>query len=166
LEGLGINLPLLLAQIVNFFLLLGLLYLFAYKPVLKMFDERSKRIKESMEMTESVKQQAAEAGEETKKRIEASGKEGQEIIARAVKTGEEIRLKALEEAKPEAEAVVARARQEILKEREEAITALRREFSDLTIIAAEKVIDKDLDREAHLKLIEKVLDESEALKKG
>jgi len=43
---------------------------------------------------------------------------------------------------------------------------LRREFTDLTIAAAEKIIEQELDKEAHRKLIDKVLDESETLKKG
>ena len=94
MEGLGINLQLLIAQIINFLLLLGLLYLFAYKPILRMFDERANRIKESMDLTESVKEQAANAEEEARKRIEEAGKEGQEVIARAIKTGEEIKQKA------------------------------------------------------------------------
>lgn len=163
---LGINLQLLVAQIINFLLLLGLLYLFAYKPILRMFDERANRIKESMDMTESVKKQAENAEEEAKKRIEEASQEGQEVIARAIKTGEEIRQKAEQDAKPEAEALVARARQEIQQERDEAITELRKEFTDLTISAAEKVIEQELDKEAHRKLIDKILDESETLKKS
>ncbi len=166
MEGLGINGPLLVAQIINFLILLGLLYLFAYKPILKMFDERANRIKESMDMTESVKEKAVSAEEDAKKRLEEAGREGQEVIARAIKTGEEIRQKAEQDAKPEAEALVTRARQEIQQERGEAIAELRKEFTDLTITAAEKVIEKELDKESHLKLIEKVLDESDTLKKS
>jgi F-type H+-transporting ATPase subunit b len=164
LEGLGINLQLLIAQIINFLLLLGLLYLFAYKPILRMFDERASRIKESMDMTESVKEQAANAEEESRKRIEEAGKEGQEVIARAIKTGEEIKQKAEQDAKPEAEALIARARNEIQQERDEAITELRKEFTDLTISAAEKVIEQELDKESHRKLIDKVLEESDILR--
>mgnify|MGYP003340977435 CR=1 FL=1 len=41
MEGLGINVPLLIAQVINFLILLGLLYLVAYKPIMKMFDQRS-----------------------------------------------------------------------------------------------------------------------------
>jgi len=165
LEGLGINVQLLVAQIINFLILLGLLYLFAYKPILRMFDERANRIKESMDLTESVKEQAANAEEDTKKQMEKASREGQEVIARAIKSGEEIRQKAEQDAKPEAEALVTRARQEIQQERDEAITELRKEFTDLTITAAEKIIEQELDKEAHRKLIDKVLDESESLKK-
>jgi len=166
LEGLGINVQLLVAQIINFLILLGLLYLFAYKPILKMFDERANRIKESMDMTESIKEKAASAEEDAKKRLEEAGREGQEVIARAIKTGEEIKQKAEKDAKPEAEALVSRARQEIQQERDEAVAELRKEFTDLTISAAEKVIEKELDKEEHRKLIDKVLDESETLRKG
>ncbi|MFC2047982.1 F0F1 ATP synthase subunit B [Chloroflexota bacterium] len=155
----------LLAQIINFLILLGLLYLVAYKPILRMFDERSRKIKESMEQTESIKEQAARADEEAQKRIEAASKEGQKAIAQAVRTGEEVRRKAQEEAKPEAEALIAKARLEIQRERDEAIEELRKEFTDLTIAAAEKVIEQSLDKEAHRQLIDKVLEESETLKK-
>ncbi len=166
MEGLGISLPTLLAQIVNFGILFGLLYLVAYKPILRMFDERSRRIKESMEETESIKEQAAQAEEEAKKRIEAASKEGQEVVARAVRTGDEVRQKAQQEARPEAEALIAKARLEIQRERDEAIDELRKELTDLTIVAAEKVIERSLDKEAHRQLIDKVLEESSFLKKS
>ena len=166
MEGLGISLPTLLAQIINFAILLGLMYLVAYRPIMRMFDERSRKIKESMEQTESIKEQAAHAEEEAEKRIEAASKEGQEMVSRAVRTGEERRQQAQQEAKQDAESLVARARTEIQRERDEAIDELRREFADLTIMAAEKVIDRSLDKEAHRQLIDKVLKESTTLKKG
>ena len=166
MEGLGINLPTLLAQIVNFLILFGLLYLVAYKPILRMFDERSKRIKESMDQTEAIKEQAANAEEETKKRIEAAGKEGQEVISRAMRTGEEARQRAHQEAGKEAEVIIDKGRLEIERQRDEAIDELRREFTDLTIDAAEKVIERSLDKEGHREIIEKVLDESTILKKS
>ena len=166
LENLGINLPTLLAQIINFAILFGLLYLVAYKPIMRMFDERSRKIKESMEQTEFIKEQAVHVEEEVKKQLEAAGGEGQEVIARAVRTGEEIRRGAQQEARQEAESLIARARMEIQRERDDAIDELRKEFADLTILAAEKVIDRSLDKEAHRQLIDKVLEESTTLKKG
>jgi len=166
LANLGISLPTLVAQIVNFVILFGLMYLVAYKPLMRMLDERSRRIRESMERTELIKQQAARAEEEVKKQLEVAGKEGQEVIARAVRTGEELKRGAQQEARKGAEALTARARTEIQRERDEAITELRRAFADLTVLAAGKVIDRSLDKEAHRQLIDKVLEESTTLKKG
>jgi len=165
-EGLGISLPTLLAQIVNFGILLGLLYLVAYKPIMRILDERSRKIKESMEQTELIKQQAEHAEEEVKKQLEVAGKEGMEIVARAARTGEEVRQKAQQTARQDAESLIARARAEIQRERDEAIDELRKEFADLTILAAGKVIEKSLDKQAHRQLIDKVLEESTTLKKG
>jgi len=143
LEGLGINLPTLLAQIIS-----------------------SRKIKESMEQTELIKEQAAHAEEEVRKQLEAAGKQGQEIINRAVRTGEEVRQEAQAQARQEGETLLTRARTEIQRERDEAIDELRKEFADLTILAAGKVIERALDKEAHRQLIDKVLEESTQLKKG
>jgi len=166
LTSLGINWQLLLAQVINVAVLFGLLYLVAYKPIMRMLDERSRKIKDSMEQTEYIKQQAERAEGEAEKRIDAAAKEGQEAIARAVRTGEGVKREAQQQAKEEAEALVTRARAEIRRERDEAIDDLRKEFADITIAAAGKVIDRTLDKKAHREIIEKVLDESTTLKKG
>jgi F-type H+-transporting ATPase subunit b len=158
-------LPTLLTQVVTFIILLVILRLVAYKPIMRMLDERSRRIRESMEQAEAIREQSARAGEEVKKQLEAASREGQERIARAVKAGEEVKQKAQEEARQGAEALLNRARAEIKQERNEAIDAVRREFADLTIMAAGKVISRSLDKEGHRELIEKVLEESSTLKK-
>ena len=160
MEGLGISLPTLIAQLINFGILFILLRVFAYKPIMKMLDERAKRVKESMEQSEQIKAQAAHAEEAVRQQIDAGRKEGQEIITRAMRTGEELRQKAEQEAKKQGEALIAKARDEIQRERDEAIGELRHEFADLAITAAEKVIDRSLDKEAHRQLIDKVLEEN------
>ena len=57
LDDLGIDGPSLLAFLINFFLLLGLLTFFLYKPITRMLDERSAKIKESLEKAERIKQE-------------------------------------------------------------------------------------------------------------
>ena len=66
MSGLGVNGWTLLLQVVNFLILLLVLYFFAYKPVMKMLDERSRKIKESMDEVQKVKEQAAQTEEEFK----------------------------------------------------------------------------------------------------
>lgn len=162
---LGINLPALLAQIVNVVILLVVLYFVAYRPVMRMLDERSRRIKESMSQADAAREEAARTEEEIKKRLEAASKEGQKRIAQAVQAGEGIKEKARQSARQEAEALVTRARSEIQQERDEAIGELRKEVADLTIMAAEKVIERSLDPKAHRELIDKMVEESSALKR-
>jgi F-type H+-transporting ATPase subunit b len=157
---LGINGPVLITQIVTFVILLVILRFAAYKPIMRMLDERSKRIRESMDQAESVKQASLHAEEQVKKQLEEASREGQERIARAVKAGEDVKQKAQADARKEAETLLDRARAEIRQERDDAIDGVRREFADLTVLAAGKVIEESLDKEKHRDLIEKVLKES------
>ena len=60
MEALGINLGYLISQIVNFTLLAVLLYFVAYKPILRMLDQRSARIKQGLEDAELASRRAAE----------------------------------------------------------------------------------------------------------
>jgi F-type H+-transporting ATPase subunit b len=166
LGKLGIVPSSLLVQIVNFGVLFLILYFFAYKRILKMLDDRSQKIKESIDQTEQIKNQAARAEEETKRRIEAGIKEGQELLGRATRAAEEARQQSQQRAQDEAQAMIVRARGEIQRERDEAVGALRQEFANLTIAAAEKVIDRSLDKKAHREMIDKVLDEAGTLKGG
>jgi F-type H+-transporting ATPase subunit b len=164
LAKLGIIPSSLLVQVINFGILFILLYFLAYKPILKMLDDRAKKIKDSMDQTDMVKNQAAQAAEESRRVVEAGIKESQELISRATRSGDEIRQQSQQKAHNEAQALIVRAKDEIQRERDDAIGALRKEFADLTITAAEKVIDRSLDKEAHREIIEKVLDEAGTLK--
>ncbi len=163
--GLGISWQGLLGQIINFGLLLVLLYFIGYRPIRKMLDERSKRIKEGVDQAELAKEAAARAEEEVQRRLDEARKDGQLVLAQAAEMGERLKAEAREEARREAEALIVRARAEIGMERDEAIDRLRQEFADLAILAAEKVINETLDKERHRRLIEEVLEESSTLKK-
>jgi F-type H+-transporting ATPase subunit b len=88
------------------------------------------------------------------------------MVARAARTADEVRQQGEQKAQAEAESLLNRARTEIQRERDDAIGEIRREFADLTIMAAEKVIERSLDKKAHRELIDKVLEQAPPLKKG
>ena len=155
--ALGINLPGLIAQIVNFGILLLLLRLVAYKPVMRMLDERRERIRESLATADRVRERETQAEREAKQALEAARQEGQALVGQAQQIAARIQGEARQQAQADSEALLARARNEIQLERDNAIAQLRREFADLTIAAAEKVIDQSLDKAAHQRLIEEVL---------
>ena len=166
LDKLGINLPLLITQLISFLILLTVLYFAAYKRVLKMLDERALRVKESLEQADKVKAQSMQAEDEVKKQLHLASQQGQVLIAEATKASEEIRAKAQDLAKVDAEVLIEKARQVIHSERDEAIEELRHEFANVTIMAAGKVIGESLDKESHKELIDKVLNENQTLKRG
>ena len=166
MEGIGINLPLLVAFVINFVILFALLSIVLYKPVLKMLDERQAKIKESLEQAEQIKGEVARSDEQIKANLEAAHKEGQALIAQAAQIGERLTEEAKGKARQEAESLIAKAQAEIGRERDKAIDELRKEFIDIAILAAEKVINETLDREKHRYLIDKVLDDSTTFKQS
>jgi len=166
LDALGINLPGLLAQLIGFAILLILLRFVAFKPFMRMMDERSRRVREGLEAAEQMKEQAGQADVQVQKRLEEARQEGQSLIGQAQQIAARLQDEARQQARTEGEALLARARNEIQLERDEAIAQIRRQFADLTITAAEKVIGQSLDKKAHERLIEEVLAESSFKKDG
>jgi F-type H+-transporting ATPase subunit b len=160
ITDLGINVPVLIAQVVNFAILLIILKAFIYKPVLKMLDERRAKIQEGLSAAERGREQAAEADRESQAQIDAARRQGQDIVAQSQQVAARIQEEARQQAQQQAEALLERARSEIQLERDAAILELRKEFADLTITAAEKVIGQSLDRSAHQRLIDQALAES------
>jgi len=158
--NLGINLPLLVAYVINFVILFALLGLVLYRPVIKMLDERSKRIKESMERAEATKEEYAHAEEEVEKLLSKARDDGQALVSQATQLGERFKEEAREGARKEAQAIIDQTRAELEEERDRIIDNLRREFVDISISAAEKVIKETLDKERHRRLIEEALEES------
>jgi F-type H+-transporting ATPase subunit b len=165
MEGIGINIPLLIAFVVNFIILFTILSIVAYKPVLKMLEARQAKIRESMEQAEKIRQETARSEEEIKAHLEKARKEGQAIIAQATQIGERLKEETKGGARQEAESLIAKARTEIQRERDKTIEELRAEFADIAILAAEKVIKETVDKKKHRKLIDEVLKESTTFKK-
>ena len=135
----------------NFGLLLLLLRLFAYKPIMKMLDTRAAKIKESLEAGERAKQEAVSAEKEIAKKIEEASASGQQIVGQAVKTAEEVKRRAAQDAKNEADAIIAKAQVEITREKQESMTELRKEVADLAVMVAGKAIATSLDKETQRK---------------
>jgi len=161
LEALGINATGLVAQIINFALLLIILRAVAYKPIVGMLDKRAARIKESLEDAQKIKEQLATAEAEYAARLEQARKEGQTIVAQASQMGERIRQEAQGEARAEAEEFLAKAHAQIERDKRQAVAELRKEVADLAILAASKVVRRSLDDAAHYRLIEDVLAEND-----
>ena len=166
LETLGIHFPSLAIYLVNFLLVLLLLYLFAYKPILRLMDQRADRIRESLEAADTARQEAASSQEAIQEQITEARREGQRIIDQARETSERFRTEEMDKARQEAEAFVERAKEDIARERDTALQEVRASFGDLAITAAERVIRSSLDRQAHEELINQVLEEGESLRRG
>jgi F-type H+-transporting ATPase subunit b len=133
---------------------------------MKVLDERAKRTKDAMELAEATKKEYEQAKGEVQKQIEKGRQEAQAIITQAMQVGERLKEESRQETAKQAQVMIDRARSELEAERDKIVGDLRREFVDISIAAAEKVIKETLDKEKHRKLIEETLQESVTLKKN
>jgi len=158
--SLGFNLPALIAQLINFLLLLIIFRLLLYKPLLNMLDQRKRRIEEGIAASDEAKRRLSETEQETAKELDKARQEGQALIAQAQQAANRLRDEETQRACAEAEQLIERARGEIALERDAAIAQLRREFAGLAVTAAERVIKKEIDAGTHRQLIDEVLAEA------
>lgn len=161
MEALGINLGYLVSQIVNFAILAVLLTVLLYKPILRMLDERSARIKKGMEDAEEASRKAAETQAEFEQRMIEARQEGQSLIAQAAEEAKKVQKQIEANAREQAQQLLDRARSEIQRERELAVKELQRQAVELSIQMTQKVVGEGLDEDAHRKLIDDFITELE-----
>ena len=160
MEQLGFHWPSLVVYLVNFSILLVVLYAVGYKPILRILDQRAERIRNSLEEAERIKAESEERQEEMRRELEQARQEGQALISQARDLATKFKEEEREKAAGEAEAFLSKARGDIERERDNAMEDLRGQFAGLAITAAEKVIERSLDEKAHREIIERVLDET------
>ena len=153
-----INPGLIIWTLVVFGILLAVLWRLGYPALLKMVEDRERRIQKQLDDAEKANAEAQRLLEEHKKQIAAARNEAQDILAKAKAVSQKERETLLAKAREEYDALLSRARKDIDAEKEKAILALRREAVDLSIAAASRVIEANLDTEANRKLVTEFLE--------
>jgi F-type H+-transporting ATPase subunit b len=158
-EAFGVDLPKLAFQIINFLLLLYLLNRFLFRRVFAFLDERQARIAKGLEDAESAARDRELARAEREAAVDEARKEAAAMIARATKIAEDSRAEIVAGAKTEAEKVTARARDEIVAEKDKAMAELRAHVADLALQAAAKLVRSEMNATTQRRLVEDFLAE-------
>jgi F-type H+-transporting ATPase subunit b len=162
---LGLNPAWLLAQIINFTLLLFILRAVAYRPVLKMLNDRKQKIQESLDNAERVKREAAEQQKEFDRKLEEARRQAQSAAAAAAQVGEKEREVIVAQAREEARKMIDQAKGQIEYERKLMMSDLREEVVRLSLLAAQQLVSQSLDDSAHRKLVNDFLTQTDSLGK-
>jgi len=149
----SIHVPDIVWAIINFLILVAILNKFLYKPVTKMLDERKNEVVNNLNNAEQAKKDAEKLKDDYAKHLQNAKSEAQEIITKANKLGEETKNEIVTQARAEAEKVSAKAQEEIRLEKTKALAELRDEVASLAILAAEKIIVKNIDMKDHEKMV-------------
>jgi F-type H+-transporting ATPase subunit b len=149
---------LLVAQGVNFLIVLTVLYFFAVKPVMKIMRERTRTIEESIKNAEIIETNLKRSEEERQAEVTKGRREAQEIIVTAEKQAESVHKEKLEKARLETDKNVQSAKVTIAQEREQMIKSVKGELADLVVLVSEKVTAKSINDKLQRKLIDEAID--------
>jgi F-type H+-transporting ATPase subunit b len=148
LGELGISGALLLAQIVNFLIIMGLLRLFLYQPILNMLEQRKERVAQGIRQAERSSTAATEAERQRAAIVDEARREAQEVRAQATRDAERIAQDVRSRAEQEANDIRRRAQLDAEAQVEAILTEARREIADLAITATEQILGRELQNRA------------------
>jgi len=148
--------------LIVFVLLVVILGKFAWGPILKNVESREKSIQSAIDEAARRNAEAAKLLDEHKAQLADARRQANELIAEGRTAGEGVRKTIEEKARTEAQQIVERARQEIERERDAAIAALRKESVDLALAAAAKLMQHNLDQSKDRQLVERYLSDLSA----
>ena len=153
-ETFGFNTWLFLSQVISFAIVALLLRMFAYKPILKVLEERRQRIEEGQLNAEKIKQQLAEAEQRYAEILAKANAQAQKMIDEARESAGHLSERKQQEAVAVAEQIVAKAREASAIEHERTMADLKRELGRLVVETTAKVTGKVLTNDDQKRLQE------------
>ena len=144
--------------IVTFLIVLMLLKWKAWGPLMSVLDKRAEDIKNALSAADRAKEDAEKASQDYEKLVQKARIEGQQIITDSKAAGEKVKNDIESVARENAEKMIGKAKTQIEAESQKALQEIKSSVVDLSIEAAEKIIEKNLDSEDNRKLVEKTLD--------
>ena len=149
----SINTGIMFWTLLIFGLLCVVLWQLGWPALLKTVEEREARIAKQLADAEKANAEAARLLEEHRQALDKARTEAQEILSGAKSVAQKEREQLLAKTREEQEQLLERARREIEAEKEKAIQALRREAVDLSIAAASRLVEANLDSDANRRLV-------------
>ena len=155
-----IDIRLILAQLVNFFIVLGVLYKFAYKPTLSLLNDRTAKIEKSLDDAKQIEEKLAAQEVEYKKIVGEARQAAQQILDKAGTVAEEKREALIAKAKEEIGVIINKEKEKMLSEKAETMKELKREVAELVGLSLEKLVGAKLAGKEDQELIKKLVKES------
>jgi len=149
-----------LVSIVNFLVILYLLRRYLWGPILTVLANRAQKIREGLAMAEEAKAEREQLKAEVERRLAEARREAQAIAERTTQAAEAAAADIRAQAKAEADRIRERGREDAKQLHDQSLAQLRSELAGMVILAASRVLGRELDPEKHRALIERSLDEA------
>jgi len=151
-----------LVSIVNFLLLLYFMRRLLWGPITAMLATRASKIREGLALAEQAKADREHLKVEVERLLADARRDAQAIADRMTQAAEAAAADVRAQAKTEADRIRERGREEAKQLHDQALAQLRSELAGMVILAASRVLGREVDAEQHRALIERSLDEAAA----
>ncbi len=148
----NINLTL-IGQTITFVIFVWFCMKFIWPPIMTALNERRKTIADGLAAAEEGQRQREQGQLEAEKIIDEAKSQAQEIIARAEKRGAEVVTDAKTEAQSEGQRILTAARGEIEMEANRAREQLRTQVAQLAVVGAQQILAKEVDAKTHEQML-------------
>lgn len=160
LQKLGVDWKLLLAQIVNFTILLSVLTFFVYRPLLRVIDERRERIRKSMDDAEQIAHEQERLAHAREEALRAIDRECGAFLEKAKNDAERAKAEILRAAAMEAHALLAKGHEQLRTERAQTMREMQKSLATAILQMTEKILAREFsphDQERILTSVERSL---------
>ncbi len=145
-EALGINITTLFAQLINFSIMVFVLWRFAYKPIMKVLNDRQEKIIKGIKAAEKSEEKLAQAETKEKELIIEAKKEALKIIEEAKGKAEEKYQEIVNKSKEDIGQIINQEKEKIHQEKEAVLLEIRQEIGDLIGFGLNKFLSKKIDK--------------------
>lgn len=149
----------LLLTVCNFLLLVFLLKKFAWGPIIGALEKRENQIESDKQTAASARQSAEEIKKELDERLAQISNEAAQKMAAAVKAGEAQKEQLLAQAKEQTERMLQQAKAQIEADKNQALADVRGEIAQLSLLAAARVMERQVKDETADQIVAQVLEE-------
>ncbi|MDD2434015.1 MAG: F0F1 ATP synthase subunit B [Bacilli bacterium] len=157
IKALGLDLRILLAQLLNFAILMWVLRRFAYRPVFKILEERRSKVNKGLDDAELAANKLEEAEAQNKQILLEARQESKKILEQAQAKAELKQEEIIAKAEAEIGVIMEKERAKIALEKSKSLSQLREEVSALVMLSLKKFLENNLDEHKDQAIVEKIV---------
>lgn len=153
-----IDLKLFISQIINFAIVISILYFFVLKPLLKVMNDRNDTIEKSLLDAKKVEENMAKTDLEYRNILAQAHKEANEIVKKANIQAEKRKEEIIKKAKDDIAVIISQEKSKLQTDRENIIKEIKKDVSSMVVFSLEKILHKNIDQKEDFQYIKNIMD--------
>ena len=144
---------------ITFFILLGILQKYAFRPIMESLQKREREIREALENADKAKAQLAQIEDEKQRILNEAKNQAAQIIDQSRKTARDLAGDIEAKSREHAQQIIQSAHEEIVSEKQRILKSLRQESAEVAISLASKIIQENMDQEKNRRLVQEAIEQ-------